>query len=124
MRVSSQELFSFDPAASSVPQPTRDLCLISSLNEQRPFSLHSAICFHTQNMRKNYVTIAQLSPDRGPFSAHSPTLTMRGMSLRRSRVGVPSNSRLLCMKRCTSSRAALLGTCSKADVEGDDQFKT
>ena len=45
-------------------------------------------------------------PESGPVVAHSSTLTTRGMSFRRSRVGVPSASDPLCTKRCSRPSAA------------------
>ena len=57
-------------------------------------------------------------PVSGPSCAHWSTLTMRGTSLRRSREGVPSNSRLLFRKRCARARAAWLSTCDEGQEGG------
>ena len=50
--------------------------------------------------------IVRTVPERGAVVAHSSTLTTRGMSFRRSRVGDPSASTPLCTNRCSSPSAA------------------
>ena len=76
-----------------------------------PPARHSRAAPDTANTPPSPPSLPTRSPDSGPFSAHSSTLMMRGMSLKRSRVGEPSNSRLLWTNRCTIARAALLSTC-------------